>query len=227
MNCSPLAVIENISSVDAIAMVLCIVIVFCSVLFDLLLLSRIGEFKADSSDENFLAAKKMQTAAGFCSGLSFLWISTAVEFLRPNGILVFGIVLCISGIIFNFICLQKYNHIKSVHNADIMKRAKGDPSVILSEDIELSNEEKAIVSQIALSAGVRPDGDYRYKSDEELFGDARDPNASLEGNEDSKDNGENANLICPFCGKTNKSEYKICAYCGQLLPVPDEAAADQ
>ncbi len=225
MNCSPLAVIENISGVDAIAMVLCIVIVFCSVLFDLLLLSRIGEFKADSSDENFLAAKKMQTAAGFCSGISFLWISTAVEFLRLNGTLVFGIVLCISGIIFNFICLQKYNHIKSVHNADIMKRAKGDPSVILSEDIELSDEEKAIVSQIALSAGIDPsDG---YKSDEELFGDARDPNASLEGNEDSKDNGENANLICPFCGKTNKSEYKICAYCGQFLSVPDKAAADQ
>lgn len=208
-----LNVVSELSGGTAVAVALCIVIVIGTVMFNILLLNRIKEFEADQSDENFASAKKMQKLAGFFSGLGVVWLTVMSILVRDGyvkfgGGVLFGSVMCIGGIIFNTACLQKYERIKRMHNADIMKRAKGDPSVIFSDDMELSDEEKSIVSQIALNAGVYPQ--ESFKSDEEIFSVIDDPvYAPFE---------ERGERPCPFCGKKNIKKYTVCAYCGQLLP---------
>lgn len=217
--CAPLAVFIDLSGLVPLAMLICIVIVIGSVMLNLLVLNRIGEFNADQSDENFSAAKKMQGFAGGCSSLCLIWITVAVNMTRDGffddyNTLMVGAALCMGAIAFNAICLGKYRRIKRMHNADVMKRAKGDPNIIFSDEIELNGEEKSLVSQIALSAGVYPG--ESYKSEEELFAVIDDPvYAPLE---------ERGERVCPFCGKKNPKKYTICAYCGQILPEPDANA---
>ncbi|MCM1298635.1 MAG: hypothetical protein NC228_03620 [[Eubacterium] siraeum] len=205
-----------------VLMLLCFAAALASVMLNLLLLNRIREFKTEQSDENFAAAKKMQTLAGACGAAGFLILVIIINLMRGyylefNGYTLFCVAVCFASVLFNAGCLQKYNGIKRIHNADVMKRAKGDPSVVFSEDMELSAEEKNIVSQIALNAGVNPQ--QGCKSDEELFAVIDDPiYAPLE---------ERGERICPFCGKSNRKKYTVCAYCGQPLPAYDTDNSNQ
>lgn len=193
---------------------ICLAAVIASLVFNTFLLLRLKEYWADTTDENFSAVKKMQKISGLCSSVLIIWLT--VTFKIVDGIidsgLAFCCIICVVAVIFNAVCLAKYKKAKNNHNADVMKRAKGDPTIIFSDEIDLDEQERAVISQIALNAGVIPEG-REYKSDEELFAVIDDPVYSP-----FEERGE---TICPVCGKGNKKNYTVCAYCGNFLPRPD------
>lgn len=187
------------------------ILALAAVITGFMLINRVGEYDRDNSEESFKNAKSVRTMvqwvnsiAGIWLFLSFVNIFCTFQFGRTRAFFFF---IGILGYSFSWYALKKFSAANKNRNIELMKTNRGDPSIVMSDSFGLSQSERDAVSAIVGSAGI-PSSVKNPLSDEELYGPIDDP---------VFDDPHTVRKVCKSCGKINKAEYTICAYCGMPL----------
>ncbi len=203
---------EWVAADNTLSYIIGLLLALGSVFSALMLISRINAYGADPFEENFTEAKNMKKLTQWVNSFMSLWIflsfiNILYNYLQLSRVRIVFLIIGIIGYVFSWYSLKKFHDANRNHNIALAKANRGDPSIIMSENFGLTQEQREAVSMIIGNAGAS-NVLRNPMSDDELFGTIDDP---------IYDDPHTPRIVCRSCGKVNNPKYDICVYCGAVL----------